>query len=272
MFCRTAWQRLAPLARKTLFPLTNNAVPIRQMSFGLPASGTNIAYMVLGGGSLTAALVYAYKTINSDSARYNDRIAQIEARSKRAVAAFTAAAAVETAVAELTVTEIEPISGVLATEPTNAAADSPAELVADMTVEAEEAVATPAVVEAVTPDAEEPAEDVAAAAPLAVTTAIPVSDLLSTVRMIAGSTAEIAAASIGDQHLVAAVRLAEVKHSGDTFNGVELPDVKVLVPEVEGSITVKEVDVETDMRRSDGEVEELEELPAALEEEALWWD
>lgn len=68
--------------------------------------------------------------------------------------------------------------------------------------------------------------------------------------MIAGSTAEIAAASIGDQHLVA-VQLAEEKHSENTFNGVELPDVKALVPEVEGSITVKAVDVETDMRRSD---------------------
>lgn len=32
--------------------------PTRQMSFGLPVSGTNIAYMVLGGSSLTAALVY----------------------------------------------------------------------------------------------------------------------------------------------------------------------------------------------------------------------
>lgn len=88
--------------------------PTRQMSFGLPVSGTNIAYIVLGGSSLTAALVYvcilyyvsviiviftkttvylnfvsprcfllqAYKTINSDSARYNERIAQLEARPK----------------------------------------------------------------------------------------------------------------------------------------------------------------------------------------------
>ncbi|XP_056594697.1 uncharacterized protein mgarpb [Triplophysa dalaica] len=121
-----------------------------------------------------------------------------------------------------------------------------------MTVEAEEAVATPAVVEAETPDAEEHADDVAAdaAAPVSVTTAIPVSDLLSTGRMIAGSTAEIAAASIGDQNLVA-VQLAEEKHSENTFNGEELQDVKALVPEVEGSITVKAVDVLTDMRRSD---------------------
>ncbi|KAA0722489.1 hypothetical protein E1301_Tti007055 [Triplophysa tibetana] len=255
MFCRTARQRLAPLALKTLFPSSNNAVPIRQMSFGLPTSGTNIAYMVLGGGSLTAALVYAYKTINSDSARYNDRIAQIEARSKNdegAVVAFTeAAAAVEITAAALTVTAIDPISGILA-EPNNAAPDSPKELLTDVTVDAEEAVATPAVVEAETPDAEKHADEVAAdaAAPVAVTTAIPVSDLLSTARMISGSTAEISAASIGDQHLVA-VRLDEEKHSENTFNGVELPDVKALVPEVEGSITVKAVDVETDMTRSD---------------------
>lgn len=92
-----------------------------------------------------------------------------------AVVAFTAAeavAVVETTPAELTVTAIDPISGVLATEPTNAAPDSPAEHVADITVEAEEAVAIPAVVEAETPDAEEHADDVAAdvAAPVAVTT------------------------------------------------------------------------------------------------------
>lgn len=92
------------------------------------------------------------------------------------------------------------------------------------------------------------------------------SDLLSTVRIIAGSTAEIAAASIGDQHLVAAVRLAEEKHSVDTLNGAELPNVKVLVPEVvEVSVNEKAVDEEIVMRKSDAEGEELEELPAVEE-------
>lgn len=94
--------------------------------------------------------------------------------------------------------------------------------------------------------------------------AIPVSDLLSTVRIIAGSTAEIAAASIGDQHLVATVRLAEEEHSVETLNGVKIPDVKVLVPEeeVELSASEKAID-ETDEKRADAEGEELEERPAA---------
>ncbi|XP_065109997.1 uncharacterized protein mgarpb [Paramisgurnus dabryanus] len=173
MFCRTTWARLAPLTRKTLSHLSKKAVPKRQMSFGLPVSGTNIAFMVLGGGSVTAALIYAYKTINSDSARYNDRIAQFEAKTKRAEVAVTAAEVVaETAAVELTAVDAaaeELISGVLA------AAGSPAEHSAAAPVEVEVAVATPTVAEAGTPVAEEPttpvAEDVAAdaASPVAVT-------------------------------------------------------------------------------------------------------
>ncbi|KTF80822.1 hypothetical protein cypCar_00028455 [Cyprinus carpio] len=207
MFCRAAWQRLAPLARKTLTPFSNAVFPTRQMSFGLPASGTNIAYVVLGGSSLTAALVYvcilyyvsviiviftkttvylnfvsprcfllqAYKTINSDSARYNERIAQFEARPK----------------------------------------------------------------------------------------IIPMSDLLSTVKILAGSTAEIAAASVGDQHLVATVRLAEENNSMETLNGLEVADVKAEVPaEVPERAVVEEA-----MRgrlNLKTEVKELEELPSSL--------
>ncbi|XP_051561237.1 protein MGARP-like [Myxocyprinus asiaticus] len=191
MFCRAAWQRLAPLARKTLYPLSRNVVPTRQMSFGIPASGTNIAYMVLGGGSLTAALVYAYKTINSDSARYNDRIAQIEARPKKVVVAVAEAAPVAEAASDLetkvelsTTTEAtttEPIAEVVAAEPTPAAAEAPAfeavvaveeapaELLVAAAVEVEEAI-----VEAVAPAVEETAapvvEDVATEAPAGETT------------------------------------------------------------------------------------------------------
>ncbi|XP_048053297.1 protein MGARP-like isoform X2 [Megalobrama amblycephala] len=179
MFCRAAWQRLAPLARKTLSPLSSNAVfPTRQMSFGLPASGTNIAYLVIGGSSLTAALVYAYKTINSDSARYNERIAQLEARPKIHIGAVAnvapvteAAAIVETAIAENTtiveVTAAEPVIEVVDVE----AEETPEHVDAAMEVEAETTI-----VQAVAADAEEPTtpvvEDVAAeaAAPIAETT------------------------------------------------------------------------------------------------------
>lgn len=177
MFCRAAWQRLAPLARKTLTPLSSNAVvPIRQMSFGLPVSGTNMAYAVLCGSSLTAAIVYAYKTINSDSARYNERIAQIEARTKSeegAVAEVSvvaeAAAVVESTASEHTAiadtTAVETVVEALEAE----AEESPAESV-DAAVELE---AGSAIVQAVV-EAEEPAapvvEDVAAEAAIAETT------------------------------------------------------------------------------------------------------
>ncbi|KAK7166572.1 hypothetical protein R3I93_006354 [Phoxinus phoxinus] len=267
MFCRAAWQRLAPLARKSLTPLFSNAVfPIRQMSFGLPASGTNMAYMLIGGSSLTAALVYAYKTINSDSARYNERIAQLEARPKiGAVATLAsvaeAAAIVETAVAENT-SIVEATAAELVVEVVAAEAEEiPEHVDAAMELEAETAIA-----QAVAAEAEEPTapvvEDVAAetAVPIAEATVIPMSDLLSTVKILAGTTGEIAAASVGDQHLVATLRLAEDNNSVEIFNGLEAVEVSAEVPE--------EAEVEEPMiGRSDLKTEggELEELPSALQ-------
>ncbi|XP_051993982.1 protein MGARP-like isoform X2 [Xyrauchen texanus] len=182
MFCRAAWQRLAPLAHKTLYPLSRNVVPTRQMSFGIPASGTNIAYMVLGGGSLTAALVYGYKTINSDSARYNDRIAQIEARPKKVVAVAEvapvaeAASTLEKAVELATTTE--PIAVVIAAEPTPAAAEAPASeaVVAIEEAPAELLVAAVEVEEAIVEAIAPAVEDVATKVPAGETTAITMSD------------------------------------------------------------------------------------------------
>lgn len=89
------------------------------------------------------------------------------------------------------------------------------------------------------------------------------SDLLSTVKILAGSTAEIAAASVGDQHLVATVRLAEENNSMETLNGLEVADVKAEVPtEVPERAVVEEA-----MRgrlNLKTEVKELEELPSSL--------
>ncbi|XP_042579425.1 protein MGARP-like isoform X2 [Cyprinus carpio] len=167
MFCRVAWQRLAPLAHKTLNPFSNAVFPTRQMSFGLPVSGTNIAYMVLGGSSLTAALVYAYKTINSDSARYNERIAQLEARPKRAVAEVASVAEAAELATVVEATAAQPV-----TEVVKAEAEQTPEPV-DATLEVGAATT---IVEAVAADAEEPTapvvEDVAAeaASPSAETT------------------------------------------------------------------------------------------------------
>ncbi|KAK2908667.1 hypothetical protein Q8A67_004504 [Cirrhinus molitorella] len=256
MFCRAAWQRFAPLARKKLNPFSNAVFPTRQMSFGLPASGTNIAYVLLGGSSLTAALVYAYKTINSDSERYNERIAQLEARPKRAVAqvALVAEAAADV---ETTAAELATASEVVYAE----AEQTPGPVDATLEIEA-----APAIVEAVAADAEEPTtpvvEDVAAdaAAPIAETTVIPMSDLLSTVKILAGSTVEIAAASVGDQHLVAAVRLAEENNSVEIFNGLEVV-VKEEVPAPEEAVVAEPVIGRSDLKT---EGKELEELPSSL--------
>eukprot|EP00066_Takifugu_rubripes_P021443 XP_011610709.1 PREDICTED: uncharacterized protein LOC101068179 isoform X4 [Takifugu rubripes] len=87
MFCRRAWQRVAPLTRRTFEPATRNAVPARKMSFGVPGGSFNTTYFVLCGGGLTAALVYAYKTINSDTERYENRLASMGSTAKAAPAA-----------------------------------------------------------------------------------------------------------------------------------------------------------------------------------------
>lgn len=88
------------------------------------------------------------------------------------------------------------------------------------------------------------------------------SDLLSTVKILAGSPGEIAAASVGDQHLVATSRLAEDNNSVEILNGLEVVEVSAEVPE--------EAEVEEPMiGRSDLKTEggELEELPSALQAE-----
>ncbi|XP_048051469.1 uncharacterized protein LOC125271453 [Megalobrama amblycephala] len=89
------------------------------------------------------------------------------------------------------------------------------------------------------------------------------SDLLSTVKILAGSTAEIAAASVGDQRLVAAVKLDEENNSVEILNGLKVVDVKAEV-----SVEVpEEAEVEEAMiGRSDLKIvgEELEELSSAL--------
>ncbi|KAK7162055.1 hypothetical protein R3I94_004645 [Phoxinus phoxinus] len=267
MFCRAAWQKLAPLARKSLTPLFSNAVfPIRQMSFGLPASGTNMAYMLIGGSSLTAALVYAYKTINSDSARYNERIAQLEARPKIGAVATLASVAEAAAIVETSVAENTSIVEATAAELVIEVVDAEAEEIPEHVDAAMELEAETVIAQAVAAEAEEPTapvvEDVAAetAVPIAEATVIPMSDLLSTVKILAGSPGEIAAASVGEQHLVATLRLAEDNNSVEIFNGLEVVEVSAEVPE--------EAEVEEPMiGRSDLKTEggELEELPSALQ-------
>ncbi|XP_064200384.1 protein MGARP isoform X4 [Anguilla rostrata] len=82
-FCRTAWQKLRPLARKSATHLYRNVGPVRTMSSGVPGgSGDNIIYFLLCGGSFAASVFYVYKTVNSDQARFHDRLSEISARPK----------------------------------------------------------------------------------------------------------------------------------------------------------------------------------------------
>ncbi len=88
------------------------------------------------------------------------------------------------------------------------------------------------------------------------------SDLLSTVKILAGSTAEIAAASVGDQHLVAAVRLSGENNYMETLNGLEVSDDKAEVPsEVpEGAVVEEAMIGRLNLKKE----KEPEELPSSL--------
>ncbi|KAM7388895.1 hypothetical protein PAMP_022901 [Pampus punctatissimus] len=80
--CRAAWQRCGPLARRAAYRLPRDVVQRRQMSSVPGGSGDNIMYTLLCSGAFVGAVVYAYNTVTSDSIRYNDRIAELNARPK----------------------------------------------------------------------------------------------------------------------------------------------------------------------------------------------
>ncbi|KAJ8385734.1 hypothetical protein AAFF_G00183340 [Aldrovandia affinis] len=94
--CKTVWQKLAPLARASSSLCRQNAkrtvlkcesrmtpVPRAQMSSNAPG-GDHMLYYVLVGGVFLGGGVYAYRTIVGDKKRYDDRITEIESRSKPA--------------------------------------------------------------------------------------------------------------------------------------------------------------------------------------------
>ncbi|XP_046907936.1 protein MGARP isoform X4 [Hypomesus transpacificus] len=81
-FCRAAWQRFGPLARKTAYRLSRDVVPRRQMSSIPGGTGENIIYALLCGGAFAGSVTYAYSTVTSDHERFNDRVAEINARPK----------------------------------------------------------------------------------------------------------------------------------------------------------------------------------------------
>ncbi|XP_043968886.1 fruit protein pKIWI501-like [Gambusia affinis] len=101
MFCRRALQRVGPLARWLLRPISKSTAPVRHMALGVPGGSTNLAYVVLCGGGLTAAVVYAYKTVNGDAERYEDRLASMRSEEKAEVTSEAASSPpVESAQAE----------------------------------------------------------------------------------------------------------------------------------------------------------------------------
>ncbi|XP_061643218.1 calphotin isoform X1 [Phyllopteryx taeniolatus] len=81
--CRAAWQRCGPLARRAAFRLPRDGLLQRQMSSMPGGSGENIVYTVLCGGVLVGAVSYAFNTVSTDSARFNDRISEIKTRPKK---------------------------------------------------------------------------------------------------------------------------------------------------------------------------------------------
>ncbi|KAK2815648.1 hypothetical protein Q5P01_026115 [Channa striata] len=281
MFCRRAWQRIGPLARSSFTPPCRNAAPVRHMSFGVPGGSTNMTYVILCGGGLTAAVVYAYKTVRGDSERYEDRLANMGSTAK------AAAPAAETS----PVNEAEPATEVVA-ESVPAPAEPEAEIAAEVIIEvvAKDTVAVTSEVD-VTEAADEPVvkeeaapsvvlEAAAEDAPVAeeVEASVetqaealqrrvsPMPDLLTAVKILTGSTVEIAAASVGEKRFVNAAQQIEGDGRG-LDSTVEVPQPEIL--EVTAELTAKEAADgvnEEELRSSEaGAVEEVADADDAEE-------
>ncbi|XP_053315434.1 protein MGARP [Spea bombifrons] len=82
--CRTAWQKLAPLASgRGIISLFRNG-PVRQMSStSVPgSSGSALPYYLLTGVAVTGGGIYVYRTLARDRARFQDRHSYIDSRQK----------------------------------------------------------------------------------------------------------------------------------------------------------------------------------------------
>ncbi|XP_039607600.1 protein MGARP isoform X2 [Polypterus senegalus] len=79
----TAWQRVALLVRRPVF--TRNVLSLRHMSSSqVPgSSGDSMMYILLTGGCCLGAGFYTYRTVTRDQARFNDRIEELNSRSKQ---------------------------------------------------------------------------------------------------------------------------------------------------------------------------------------------
>ncbi|XP_057700757.1 neurofilament medium polypeptide [Corythoichthys intestinalis] len=252
MFCRRFCQRLGPIATRVFTP-TYRKAPVRHMAFGVPGGSPNMTYVVLCGGSLTAAVVYGYKTIIGDSERYEERLANMGSTAKvEASSAEPVTAAAEPAPVEEPVLPVELVAETATAEPAPVEETVlPVELVAESVAlpaePVDESAVEPVVENATTEDvgavseiiAQDEAEPAAVEeAPTVLAEAAPTSveiitmeatpteapasseaatDLLTAVKILAGAT-EIAAASVGESSLVRAVR--HIEEDGKALDSV----------------------------------------------------
>ncbi|XP_061686962.1 fibrous sheath CABYR-binding protein [Syngnathoides biaculeatus] len=242
MFCRRVCLRLGPMVQRVFTP-TFRKSPVRHMAFGVPGGSTNMTYFVLCGGGLTAAVVYAYKTVLGDSERYEDRLANMGSAAKaKASSAETAIVAAEPAPAEEPEPPVEAVAESVAA-PAETVPESTAEPVIESATPEEDAGVVPEVIategEAEPTAVEEAPAVEAEAAPIAVevtateespaealASAEPVPDLLTAVKILAGPTVDIAAASVGESSLVRAAR--RIEEDGKALESA----LEVLQPEV----------------------------------------
>ncbi|XP_027874386.1 fibrous sheath CABYR-binding protein-like [Xiphophorus couchianus] len=230
MFCRRALQGVGPLARWLLRPISKSTAPVRHMALGVPGGSTNLAYVVLCGGGLTAAVVYAYKTVNGDTERYEDRLANISSEEKAEVTSE----ATLSPPAESAPAGDEPAPGAEITpEPVPASPEPVAETSAELTADAspEEQAAAEASEADATEAPAEPAD--AEGAPVAeeetapevepeVSAVTPAEDAAAesaAVQALASSTAGIINAFVGEESLGEA--LHQMENEGKELNNLK---------------------------------------------------
>ncbi|XP_018098794.1 protein MGARP [Xenopus laevis] len=87
--CRTAWQKLAPVARNSgaAAALLRDA-PARQMSSGsvTGSSGSSLPYTLFVCAAVAGGGIYVYSTLTRDQARFQDRHEYINSRPKPEIA------------------------------------------------------------------------------------------------------------------------------------------------------------------------------------------
>ncbi|XP_057677670.1 apoptosis-inducing factor 1, mitochondrial isoform X10 [Corythoichthys intestinalis] len=116
--CRTAWRKLAPLARasSTLCRqnvrrtgLHNGRIPAAHMATGPTGGGReNQVYALLVGVTCLGGAIYAYRTVKGDKRRYLERIEEISSRPHKRTEEATASVHVEATATEAIETEAVP--------------------------------------------------------------------------------------------------------------------------------------------------------------------